>query len=161
VANLPAPAVPPGFLPRATTTAAPPPVPIGPPTHAWPTSPVTYIRREVGAGAARTRGAPGAALSREVGTGATGTRGAPKPAPRPELGAGAAGTRGAPGAALRREVGAGAAGARGTPGATLRREVGAGAAPEAALSRAEGVAASGHVALPKLPCAERWVPEPR
>jgi hypothetical protein len=78
VANLPAPAVPPGFLPRAATTVAPPPVNIGSPTRTWPASPVTYIQREVGAGAVGTRGAPGAALCREVGAGATETRGAPE-----------------------------------------------------------------------------------
>jgi hypothetical protein len=43
VANLPALAVPLGFLPQAATTAAPPPVPIGPPTHTWSASPVTYV----------------------------------------------------------------------------------------------------------------------
>jgi hypothetical protein len=102
VANLPAPAVPPGFLRRAATTAVPPPVTIGSPPRTWPASPVTYFRREVGAGAAGTCGAPGAALSWEVG-------------------AGAAGTRGAPGATLRREVRAGAVGTRGASGASLRQ----------------------------------------
>jgi hypothetical protein len=47
VANLPTLAVPLGFLPRAATTAAPPPVTIGPPTRTWPASPVTYVRWEV------------------------------------------------------------------------------------------------------------------
>jgi hypothetical protein len=42
------------------------------------TSPVAYIRREVGARAAGTRGAPGAALRQEVGAEAVGTRGAPE-----------------------------------------------------------------------------------
>jgi hypothetical protein len=62
VANLPSPVVPPGFLPRAATTAAPSPITIGPPPRTWSASPVTYVRQEVGAGAARTRGTPGAAL---------------------------------------------------------------------------------------------------
>jgi hypothetical protein len=64
VANLPAPLVPPGFLPRAATTAAPPTTTNGPPPRTWPTSPVTYVRWEVGAGAAGTRGGPRASLSR-------------------------------------------------------------------------------------------------
>jgi hypothetical protein len=105
------------------TTVAPPPVTIGPPTRTWSASPVTYVRWEVGAGAAGTRGAPRAALSREVG-------------------AGAAGTCVALGATLRREVGVGAVGTHGAPGAALRRKVGAGATPRVAPSRAEG----GHVA---------------
>jgi hypothetical protein len=162
VANILALAVPPGFLPQAATTVAPPPVTIGLPTRTWPASPVTYIRREVGAGATGTRGALGAALRREVGagatgthgapraapsraqgTGATGTRGAPGPAPSPEVGAGATGTRDAPRAALRQEVSAGAAATREGPRATLSREVGAGATvtrggPGAALSRESG-----------------------
>jgi hypothetical protein len=88
VAPLPAPAVPPGFLPwaatmtapRATplappvvprvTPTAPPAVTNGPPPRTWPASPIAYIRREVGDGAAGIRGAPGAALRREVGAGA-------------------------------------------------------------------------------------------
>jgi hypothetical protein len=78
VANLPAPTVRPGFLPRTATTVAPPPVTIGPPPHTWPVSPVTYVRQEVGAGAAGTRGTPGATLSREVGARATGTHGTPR-----------------------------------------------------------------------------------
>jgi hypothetical protein len=52
VAPLPAPIVPLGFLPRAATTAAPPAVPDSPPPRIWPASPVTYVRREVGADAA-------------------------------------------------------------------------------------------------------------
>jgi hypothetical protein len=99
-----------------------------PPRSFLQASPVTYVRREVGAGAAGTRDAPEAALRQEVGAGAAGTRGTPGAALRREVEAGAAGTRGAPGAALRWEVGAGAAGTRGVPGATLSREVGAGAA---------------------------------
>jgi hypothetical protein len=59
--------------------------------------------QEVGAGAVRTRGTPGAALSREVG-------------------AGAVKTRGTLGGVLSREVGAGAT--HGGPGATLSRETG-------------------------------------
>jgi hypothetical protein len=90
VANLPTPAVPPGFLSQAATTAAPPPVTIGPPTHTWSASPVTYVRREVGARAAGTRGVPRAELSREVGAGATGTCGTPRAALCREVGAGAA-----------------------------------------------------------------------
>jgi hypothetical protein len=101
----------------------------------------------VGAGAAGTCGAPGAALSREVGAGAAGTRGAPGATLRREVRAGAAGTRDALGAALRQEVGAGAAGTCGTPGAALRREVGARATvtcggPRAALSREGGAGAA-------------------
>jgi hypothetical protein len=83
VAPLPAPAVPPGFLPRAATMAtlhatppappaAPPAITDGPPPHTWSASPVAYIWWEVGARAAGTRGAPGAALSREMGARATG-----------------------------------------------------------------------------------------
>jgi hypothetical protein len=68
VAPLPAPAVPPGFLPQEATTvapcatplAAPPAVTDNPPPRTWSASPVAYVRREVGAGAAGTRGAPGA-----------------------------------------------------------------------------------------------------
>jgi hypothetical protein len=162
VANLPAPTVPPGFLPRVATTAAPPLVTIGPPARTWLASPVTYVRREVGAGTVGTCGASGSALSQEVGAGATGTCGAPGPTLRPEVGTRAVGTHGAPGATLRWEVGAGAAGPHGALGAALRLEVGAGAAgtrgalratlhwevgtgaaPRAALSRAEGAGASG------------------
>jgi hypothetical protein len=73
VANLPTPTVPPDFLPRAATTAAPPPITIGPPTRTWLASPVTYVRREVRARAAGTCSAPGPALSPEVGAGAAGT----------------------------------------------------------------------------------------
>jgi hypothetical protein len=66
VAPLPTPTVPPGFLPQATTTAAPrttppaapPAVTDGPPSRTWPASPVAYVRREVEARAAGTRGAP-------------------------------------------------------------------------------------------------------
>jgi hypothetical protein len=61
MANLPASAVPPGFLPRAATMAAPPPITNSLPTRTWPTSPVTYVRREVGARAAGTPGASGPA----------------------------------------------------------------------------------------------------
>jgi hypothetical protein len=105
MANLPAPTVPPVFLPRAATTAAPPTVPNGPPPRTWPASLVAYVRQEVGAGVAGTRGAPGAALSREVGAEAAGTHGALGAALSREVNAGAVGTCGAPGAALRREVG--------------------------------------------------------
>jgi hypothetical protein len=127
VAPLPALTVPLGFLPRVATTTAPLAVTDGPPPRTWPTSPVIYVRREVGASAAGTRGTPGAALRHEVGAGAVGTLGASGPALSREVGAGAAGTRGAPRAALRQEVGAGAPGTRGAPGATLHREVDAGA----------------------------------
>jgi hypothetical protein len=90
MAPLPAPAVPPGFLPQTATTAAPcatppaspaapraaptvpPAITDSPPPRIWSGSPVAYVRREVGAGAAGTRGAPRAALSREVGAGAVG-----------------------------------------------------------------------------------------
>jgi hypothetical protein len=172
VAHLPALTVPPGFLPHAATRAAPPTVTDSPPPRTWSASPVTYIRWEVGADAAGTRSAPGAALRREVGAratgtcgtpgaapcweadaGATGIRGSPGAAMSREVGAGAVETRGAPGAALRRAVGAGATGTRGAPGATLSREVGAGAtgtrgAPGATLSREVGTAAMGtHGAL--------------
>jgi hypothetical protein len=75
VANLPTPAVPPGFLPQTATTTVPPPITIDSSPRTWSASPVTYIRREVGARAARTRGAPGAALNREEGAGAIGTHG--------------------------------------------------------------------------------------
>jgi hypothetical protein len=70
---------------------------------------------------------------------------------RPTLGvgAGAQTARGAPGAALSREVGARAAGTRSAPRAALSRVVGAGATPR------------GHVASPELPCAGRWMLEPR
>jgi hypothetical protein len=125
VTPLPAPAVPPEFLPRATTTVAPPAVTDGPPPRTWPASPITYVRREVGAAAAGIRGTPEAALRREVGAGAAGTRGTPGAALRREVDARATGTHGAPGAALSWEVGARAAGTRGAPGAALRREVGA------------------------------------
>jgi hypothetical protein len=143
MANLPAPAVPPGFLPWAATTAAPPPVTIGPPPCTWPASPVTYIRREVGAGATGTHGAPGAAPRREVGARSVGTHDAPGDAPCCEVDAGAAGTRCAPGAAPRQEVGAGTVGTRDAFGAALHREVGAGSAVTrgglgAALSREAG-----------------------
>jgi hypothetical protein len=108
VALLPAPTVPPGFLPQVATTVAPPTVTDGPPPHTWPASLVAYVRREVGAGAAGTRGAPRATLCREAGAGAQATRGAPEAALSQEVGARAAGTCGAPRAALRREAGAGA-----------------------------------------------------
>jgi hypothetical protein len=61
-APLSTPAIPLGFLPRAATTAAPPAVTDDPPPRTWPASPVIYVRWEVGAGAAGTRGALGAAL---------------------------------------------------------------------------------------------------
>jgi hypothetical protein len=144
VANLPAPTVPPGFLPWAATMAVPPTITNGPPPRTWPASPVTYIRREVRARAAGTRGGPGAAPSQEEGAGTVGTRGAPEASLSPEVGVGAMGTRGAPelpcagrwvpeprghvalpGAALRRDVGARAVMTRGGPGAALSREVGA------------------------------------
>jgi hypothetical protein len=128
MANLPTPIVPPGFLPRAATTVASPPITIGPPTRTWPVSPVTYVRREVGARATGTRGAPGPAPSPEVGAGATGRRGAPGAALCREVNAGTTGPRGAPRAALGQEVGTGATGPRGALGAALHREVGAGAA---------------------------------
>jgi hypothetical protein len=60
----------------------------------------------VGAGAAETRGALGAALSWEVGARVVGTCGAPRATLRREAGAGAQATRGGPGAALSREAGA-------------------------------------------------------
>jgi hypothetical protein len=106
MAPLPAPAVPPGFLPQAATTATPPAITDGPPPRTWSASPVDYVQWEVGAGAAGTRGVPEAALHREAG-------------------AGAQATCDAPGAALRREVGAEAVGTYGTLGAALRREAGA------------------------------------
>jgi hypothetical protein len=108
VALLPAPTVPPGFLPQVATTVAPPTVTDGPPPRTWPASPVAYVRREVGAGAAGTRGAPRATLCWEAGAGAQATRGTPEAALSQEVGAKAAGTCGAPRAALRREAGAGA-----------------------------------------------------
>jgi hypothetical protein len=77
VAPLPAQTVPLGFLPQAATMAALPAVTDGPPARTWPTSPVAYVRREVGAGAVGTRGVPGAALRREAGAGAQTTRGGP------------------------------------------------------------------------------------
>jgi hypothetical protein len=148
VANLPAPAVPLGFLPRAATTAVLPPVTIGPPPCTWSASPVTYVRRDVGARVAETRGAPGAALSREVGAGAAETCGAPGAALRQEVGAGAAGTRGALGAAVRREVGAEATGTHGAPRAAPSRAQGTGAtgtrgAPGPAPSPEVGAGATG------------------
>jgi hypothetical protein len=147
VAPLPAPTVPPGFLPQEATTAAPPAVTDGPPPRTWLASPVAYVWREVEVGAIGTRGVPGAALRREVGAGATGTRDTSGAALRREVGVGAQTTRGAPEAALSREVGAGATGTCGALGAVLSREVGAGA--------------TGHVAPPELPCAARWVLEPK
>jgi hypothetical protein len=90
VVPLPAPAVPPEFLSWAATTIAPPAVIDDPPPRTWLASLVISVRREVGAGAVGTRGAPGAV-------------------PRREVGAGATGTLGAFGAALSREVDAGAA----------------------------------------------------
>jgi hypothetical protein len=96
VAPLPAPAVPLGFLPQAVTTAAPPAVTNGPPPRTWSTSPVTYVWREVGAGAVGTRGALGATLHREVGVGGAGTRGTPRATSCWEAIAGVTGTRGAP-----------------------------------------------------------------
>jgi hypothetical protein len=103
-----------------------------------PSSWSSALRREVGAGAAGTCGAPGAALRREVGTRAT-----PGPAPILEVGVGATRTRGGLGAALRREVGVGAVATLAGPEAVLIQEVGAGSAgthggPRAALSREPG-----------------------
>jgi hypothetical protein len=148
VAPLPASVVPPGFLPLVDTTTAPHAITDGSPPHTWPASPIIYVRQEVGAGTARTRGAPGAALCREVGASAVGTLGASGATMSREEGAGAVGTCGAPGAALRREVGAGAPGTHDTPGATLQREVGTRAAgtrgtPRAALSQEVHAGATG------------------
>jgi hypothetical protein len=80
----------------------------------------------VGARAAGTCGAPGAALRREVGAEAMGTRGAPGTALRREVGVGAVVTRGGPRAALSWEggAGAGAAATRGCPGAALSWDAG-------------------------------------
>jgi hypothetical protein len=75
VANLPTLAVPSGFLPQAATTTMPPPITISSSPRTWLASPVTYVRQEVGARAARTRGTLRAALNREEGAGATGTHG--------------------------------------------------------------------------------------
>jgi hypothetical protein len=88
---LPTPAVPPGFLPCAATTVVPPAIIDDLPPRTWPASPIAYVRREVGAGAMGTRGAPRAALHQEAG-------------------AGAQATHDAPGAPLSREVGARAVG---------------------------------------------------
>jgi hypothetical protein len=128
------------------SSSTPPAVTDGPPPRTWPASPVAYVRREVGAGAAETCGAPGAALSREVGARAAGTHDALGAVLRQEVGAGAQATRDAPGAALSREVRVEAMGTRGTPGAALSQEVGAGAAgtrgaPRAALRRETGAGA--------------------
>jgi hypothetical protein len=120
VAPLPAPIVPPGFMPRVATTTAPPAITDDPPPRTWPASPVTYVRREVGAGATGTHGIPGATLSQEVGTKVVGTYGAPRAVLHREVGAGAVVTHGVPGAVLRREVGARAIGTRGISGAALR-----------------------------------------
>jgi hypothetical protein len=70
VAPLPALTVPLGFLPRAVTTVEPPAITDGSSPRTWLASQVAYVRREVGAGAAGTRGISGAALRREVGAGA-------------------------------------------------------------------------------------------
>jgi hypothetical protein len=70
-------------------------------------APRATLRREVGAGAQRTRAGLGAVQSWEVGTGAAVTRGAPETAMH------------GPGAALSREVGTGAAVTHGAPGAAL------------------------------------------
>jgi hypothetical protein len=105
VGPLPALAVPPGFLPREATMVAPPTITDSPPPRTWPASPVTYVRREVGVGAAGTRGPPGAGMSWEVGTEATGTHGGLRADLRREEGARAAGTRGGPRVVLSREVG--------------------------------------------------------
>jgi hypothetical protein len=96
VAPLPAPTVPLGFLPRAATMAAPPAVTDGPPPRTWPVSLVAYVRREVGAEAAGTRGFLRAALHREAGARAQLTRGAPRAAMCREVGVGAARTCGTP-----------------------------------------------------------------
>jgi hypothetical protein len=122
VAPLSAPTVPPGFLPLAATTAAPPTVTNGLPPRIWPASPVAYVRREVGAGAAGTRGALRAVLRQEAGAGAQTTHGGPRAALSREVGARSAGTRGAPGAALSQEVGARTAATRDGPGAALSWE---------------------------------------
>jgi hypothetical protein len=136
LAPLPASVVPPGFLPRAATTTAPPAITDGSPPRTWPASPIAYVQREVGAGAAGTRGAPGAAL-------------------RQEAGVGAQATRGAPGAPLSQEVSTGAAGTRGTPGAPLSQEVGVGVvetrrAPKLPYVGRREPEPRGHVAPPEL-----------
>jgi hypothetical protein len=59
------------------SSSMPPAVTDGPSPRTWPVSPVAYIWWEVGAGAAETRGAPGAALSQEAGAGAQAICGAP------------------------------------------------------------------------------------
>jgi hypothetical protein len=146
VANLPAPAIPPSFLPRAATTVALPTVTNGPPPRTWPALLVTYVRWEVGAGAAGTRGDPGAVLSQEVGARVAGSRGAPRATLSREVGVGAVGTRGTPGAALRREVGVRATGTRGTPGAALSREESA-RALELPRARRRAPMSWGHVAI--------------
>jgi hypothetical protein len=143
VAPPPASEVPLGFLPQTATMAAPLAIIDGPLPCTWPASPVTYVRRDVGASAAGTRGAPGAAMCREVGVEAAGTHGALGAALRGEVGAGAMGTRGTPGAALRWEAGAEAMGTHGALGAALSREVGVRAmrtrgTPRAALCREVG-----------------------
>jgi hypothetical protein len=125
-----------------------PPITISPLTRTWLASPVTYIRWEVGARAAGTRGAPGASLRREVGARAAGPSGAPGALCR-EVGAGATGPRGAPGAALCREVGAGAVGTRGTPGSALHQEVGTRATTGAAPSRTKGAGTMGTCGAPR------------
>jgi hypothetical protein len=162
VAPLLAPTVPPGFLPLPATTAAPPTVTNDLPPRIWPASPVAYVRREVGVGAAGTRGASRAALSREVGAGTAGTRGALGAVLRREAGAGAQATHGGSKAALSREVGARSAGTHGAPGAALSQEVGARTAatrggPGAALSWETGTAPP-----PPLPRLRRpRPPQPR
>jgi hypothetical protein len=160
VANLSTPTVPPGFLPRAATTATPPPVTIGSPTHTWSSSPVTYVQREVGAGAAGTCGAPGAALHREVDARATGPRAAPGAALRRDVGASATGTCGAPGAALRRDVGAGATPGAARAGRRAPAPRGHVAPPDPPQARRCALEPRGHVVTPELSCVERWVPEP-
>jgi hypothetical protein len=44
VAPLPAPAIPPGFLPRAATMATSPAIADSLPPHTWPASPIAYVR---------------------------------------------------------------------------------------------------------------------
>jgi hypothetical protein len=75
----------PPAAPRAAPTA-PVAVTDGLPPHTWPVSPVAYVRREVGAGAAGSRGTPRAALRREAGAGAQATRGSPKATLSQEVG---------------------------------------------------------------------------
>jgi hypothetical protein len=134
----PAPEIPPGFEPHVANLPRPDsssmlPAPGGyhdcatffhnrPPPRTWPVSPVTYVRREVGAGAMGTRGTLGPTPGLEVGAGAAEIRDALGAALRREVGVGAMMTRDGPGAALSREVRAGAARTPSGPGAVLSRE---------------------------------------